>query len=380
MTESIITNARIVTPDSVIHGTVTVRDGLLCEIAAGQSTAAGALDLEGDYLLPGLVELHTDNLERHLIPRPGVCWPVGAALRAHDTAVIGAGITTVFDSLSVGDILPDSPRVQHLMDTVAALRRAVDRRELRADHLLHLRCELTFEHVVARFDDLSRDPLVGLASLMDHTPGQRQFADLDKHRVYYRGKYGMDEATLAAFMERQLSAHERFAAPHRAQIVALSRDRGIALASHDDETVEHVAQAAEEGIRIAEFPTTHAAAQAAREHGMGILMGGPNVVLGGSQSGNISARDLAADDLLDIVSSDYVPPSMLEAAFILPKVVPGIELPQSVAMVSAHPAALVGLDDRGAIVAGRRADLIRISAEGADHSVRAVWRDGERVF
>lgn len=378
--ETILTNGRIVTPDAVIEGTVVVRDGLLAEVATGASAVPGALDLESDYLLPGLIELHTDNLERHLNPRPGVCWPVAAALRAHDTLIIGAGITTVFDALSVGDILPDSPRIQHLTALAEALRCAVDSGALRADHLLHLRCELTFEHVVQRFDELSRDPLVGLASLMDHTPGQRQFADIDKHRIYYRGKYGMDEPTFDAFMARQLKAHERFAAPHRAELVALSNQRGIALASHDDATSDHVTQAAAEGVRIAEFPTTQTAAAAAREHGMGILMGGPNLVLGASQSGNISARDLAADKLLDVISSDYVPPSMLEAAFTLPKVVPGIELPQSVAMVSARPAALVGLDDRGAIAPGRRADLVRVNAEVGDPCVRAVWRGGERAF
>jgi alpha-D-ribose 1-methylphosphonate 5-triphosphate diphosphatase len=215
---------------------------------------------------------------------------------------------------------------------------------------------------------------------MDHTPGQRQFANLDKHRQYYQGKYDMDGDAFARFMERQLQAHERFAADHRSQLVALCRERAIALASHDDETADHVTQAAEDGIRIAEFPTTQVAAQAARRHGMGILMGGPNVVLGSSQSGNISARDLAADRLLDVISSDYVPASMLEAAFVLPKVVPGIALPQAVAMVSANPATLVGLEDRGAIAVGRRADLIRVNTAGPHPVVRAVWRMGERIL
>lgn len=380
MDDILIANARIVTADAVIDGSLLLRDGKISDIAAGPTAAPGAIDAEGDYLLPGLVELHTDNMERHLTPRPGVRWPVPAALLVHDAAVVSAGITTVFDALSIGDIVPDSPRIRHLTEMVAALREASAGGRLRAEHRLHLRCELTYENVVSRFVDLSGEPMVGLASLMDHSPGQRQFANLDKYRLYYQGKYGMDEAVMDAFMERQIAARERYSAPHRAQLVALCRERGIALASHDDETEAHVAQAVEEGIRIAEFPTTEAAARAARGAGMGILMGSPNVVLGGSQSGNISARALAAEGLLDVLSSDYVPASMLEAAFALPKAVEGVDLPRAVKMVSANPAALVGMTDRGELAIGKRADVLRVAADGPHPLLRAVWRGGERVY
>lgn len=380
MNELIFTNGKIVLRDAVIDGTIVVRDGILHEIAEGATAVRSAVDLEGDYLLPGLVELHTDNLERHLSPRPGVRWPVGGALRAHDAMVIAAGITTVFDALSIGDIVPDSPRIRHLTDMVAALRAAAEDGSLRAEHRLHLRCELTYENVVSRFEELSSDPLVGLASVMDHSPGQRQFANLGKYKQYYQGKYNMDDVAMDAFMERQIAARERFSALHRGQLVRLCRARAIAVASHDDETEAHVAQAVDEGIRIAEFPTTLTAARAAREAGMGILMGGPNVVLNGSQSGNISARDLAGEGLLDIISSDYVPASMLEAAFALPRAGLGIALAQSVAMVSANPATLVGLADRGEIAPGKRADLLRVAAQGPHPMVRSVWRGGERAF
>jgi len=380
MNELILTNAKIVLRDAVVDGTLVVRDGVLTELSEGVTAAPGAVDFEGDYLLPGLVELHTDNLERHLSPRPGVRWPVAGALRAHDAMVISAGITTVFDALSIGDIVPDSPRIRDLTEMVMALRAAAEDDSLRAEHRLHLRCELTYANVVSRFDELSNDPLVGLASVMDHSPGQRQFANLDKYKQYYQGKYNMDDAAMDAFMDRQIAARERYSAPHRAQLVELCRARAIAVASHDDETEDHVAQAVDEGIRIAEFPTTLTAARAARAAGMGILMGGPNVVLNGSQSGNISARDLAGAGLLDILSSDYVPASMLEAAFALPRAGLGIDLSRSVAMVSANPAALVGLADRGEIVVGKRGDLLRVAAQGPHPMVRGVWRAGERAF
>jgi alpha-D-ribose 1-methylphosphonate 5-triphosphate diphosphatase len=286
----------------------------------------------------------------------------------------------VFDALSIGDIVPDSPRIRDLSAMVAALRAAAEDQSLRAEHRLHLRCELTYENVVTRFEELSSDPLVGLASVMDHSPGQRQFAHIGKYRQYYQGKYNMDDAAMDVFMARQLDARERFSAPHRKQVLEMCRERAIAVASHDDETVDHVTQAVAEGIRIAEFPTTLTAARAARSAGMGILMGGPNVVLNGSQSGNISARDLAGQGLLDIISSDYVPASMLEAAFALPRASLGIELPQAVAMVSANPAELVGMNDRGEIAAGKRADLLRVTVLGPHPMVRGVWRGGERAF
>jgi alpha-D-ribose 1-methylphosphonate 5-triphosphate diphosphatase len=380
MDQLIVANAQIVTADAVIHGALVVRDGVVADIAEGAAPIPGALDFAGDYLLPGLVELHTDNLERHLSPRPGVRWPVAGALRVHDAMVISAGITTVFDALSIGDIVPDSPRIRDLDAMIVALRAAAEDGSLRAEHRLHLRCELTYENVVARFDALAHDPLVGLVSLMDHSPGQRQFANLDKYRQYYQGKYNMDDAAMDAFMTRQIAARDRFSALHRGQLVRLCRAQAIAVASHDDETEAHIAQAVEEGIRIAEFPTTLAAARAARSAGMGILMGGPNVVLNGSQSGNISARALAGEGLLDIISSDYVPASMLEAAFALPAANIGIALPQAVAMVSANPARLVGLQDRGEIAVGKRGDLLRVAAGGPHPLVRAVWRDGERAF
>ena len=380
MDQLIVTNAQIVTADAVFLGSAVIRDGLVADMAEGAGDIAGAVDFAGDYLLPGLVELHTDNLERHLSPRPGVRWPVAGALRAHDAMVISAGITTVFDALSIGDIVPDSPRIRDLNAMVVALRAAAENNSLRAEHRLHLRCELTYENVVTRFDELSNDPLVGLASIMDHSPGQRQFANLAKYRQYYQGKYNMDDAAMDAFMERQINARERYSALHRGQLVRLCRARAIVVASHDDETEAHVAQAVEEGIRISEFPTTLVAARAARDAGMGILMGGPNVVLNGSQSGNISARALASEGLLDIISSDYVPASMLEAAFALPQADSAISLPQSVAMVSVNPARLVGLGDRGEIAVGKRADLLRISAADAHPMVCAVWRDGERAF
>jgi alpha-D-ribose 1-methylphosphonate 5-triphosphate diphosphatase len=377
--ELILANARIVTREACFPGSLSVRDGVIAAVEEGRATPRGAVDLEGDYLIPGLVELHTDNVERHFMPRPSVRWPSQSAILAHDAQVAVSGITTVFDAVALGDIFPDSPRNFLLRDMVDAVRAAAESGLTRAEHFLHLRCELTYVGVVEAFAELAADPRVRLVSIMDHTPGQRQFVDVERYKDYFRGKYRMAEAEIDRFIETQNANSARFARSHRASILAICRDRRFTLASHDDATAEHVAEAVACGAAIAEFPTTIEAAAAARAHGLAILMGGPNIVLGGSQSGNISALTLAERGLLDVVSSDYVPMSLLQSAFQLAKGGHGLTLPEAVAKVSATPARLVGLEDRGEIALGRHADLVWVKDSPAGPVARAVWRRGRRV-
>jgi alpha-D-ribose 1-methylphosphonate 5-triphosphate diphosphatase len=228
------------------------------------------------------------------------------------------------------------------------------------------------------FEPLLEEPHLKQVSLMDHTPGQRQWHDIDKYRTFPRGRTEASEEEFQALIERRIGEQELYADQHREAILALVRGRPITLASHDDTTVEHVEEAAAGGITISEFPTTHAAAEAARAHGISVVMGAPNLVLGGSHSGNVSAQRLVEHGLLDALSSDYVPVSMLHGAFQLHHQL-GMPLPQAIAPVSRNPAAMIGLDDRGTIAAGLRADLVRARLIADTPSVIAVWRHGERV-
>lgn len=376
--EQIFTNGRIVTADAEFDGTVVVRDGRIVEVAPGRSCAA-ALDLEGDYLVPGLVELHTDNMEKHFAPRPGVQWPSLAAVMAHDTQIAAAGITTVFDSLSLGDVRGDTDRVKNRARMVEAICAVSERRISRAEHRLHLRCEVTPDDAVEAVDRWIDLPLVGLISINDHTPGQRQFLDPDKLRQYYMGKFLMSEEQFEAFHVRSLDLHSRNAERHRREIVARAQARALPLASHDDATRAHVEQAVENGMTIAEFPTTWEAAEASREGGLAVLVGAPNLVLGGSHSGNIAAIDLVRERQADILSSDYVPASLMESVFKLPATGIGLSLPEAVRLASLNPARAVGLGDRGEIAADRRADFVRVCLHDETPMVRAVWREGERV-
>lgn len=376
MTEIVFTNARIVLADEVVEGSILVRDGLIAEIGGPSRTGE---DLEGDYLLPGLVELHTDHLESHFAPRPGVRWNPIAAVQAHDAQVASSGITTVLDALRIG-LDDDSGMLQEEMRSLGdAVNAAAHSNRLRADHYLHLRCEVSSPDCLDGFMLYTGDDRVKLASLMDHSPGQRQFASIDAYRGYYQGKRGMSDAVFEEFCSRRMRDSATYADRHRAAVAALCAERGIALASHDDATLEHVADAEARGISIAEFPTTGEAARASRQAGMQILMGAPNVVRRGSHSGNISARDLIRDDMLDILSSDYVPFSLMQATFALAEGEDAIALPRAVAMVTQHPAAAAGFDDRGEIAPGRRADFARVAVMDNIPVVRSVWREGRRV-
>jgi alpha-D-ribose 1-methylphosphonate 5-triphosphate diphosphatase len=335
--------------------------------------------MEGDFLLPGLVELHTDHLEAHYSPRPGVRWGLTAAIQSHDAQVVTSGITTVFDCLRMGSDEDGGFEQGEMRAMADAIADAQNEDRLRAEHLIHLRCEVSTDNVLDHYAEFEDDPLVRLVSLMDHAPGQRQFQTLDQYILYYKKKRGLTDDEFAAFCQRQQDLSARYAKPHRDAIAASCAARNISVASHDDATLDHVEEAIGYGIRLAEFPTSVDAARASHGAGMSVLMGAPNIVRGKSHSGNIAARDLATMGVLDVLSSDYVPFSLMHAPFILADEVEGIDLPRAIAMVSTTPARTVGLDDRGAIAKGLRADLARVRRSAGVPVVRSVWRQGRRV-
>jgi len=379
MTEQIFTNAKLVLANEVIDGAVQIKDGLITDVSDRPSNIAGAEDMGGDYLMPGLVELHTDNLEKHLTPRPKTRWPATAAVVAHDNQVASAGITTVFDAISVGDVTDGSERIERLIESVTALEHALENQLLRADHKLHLRCETSYGGLIEALDNLVDLPLVKMLSVMDHTPGQRQFVSLDAYYTYYQGKYGMTDEEMRKFIASRKRDSELYSVKHRRHVVDLAHAKNLALASHDDATAEHVAEAVQDKMTVAEFPTTLEAAKASHEGGLGVMMGGPNLVRGGSHSGNVAAGDLARNGYLDIISSDYVPHSLLHGAMKLFDDFDGYDLPRAIRTVTLNPATQVGLTDRGEIATGKRGDLIRVHHSPHHPVVRGVWREGVRV-
>jgi len=222
------------------------------------------------------------------------------------------------------------------------------------------------------------DRRLRLISLMDHTPGQRQWTDIAHARTYYTGKKGWSERRFEEEIRIAPQRQARHAEPNRAWFAAFARERGVALATHDDTTVAHVDEARALGAAMSEFPTTLVAARHARQLGLSTVAGAPNVVRGGSHSGNVSAIELARAGLLDALSSDYVPGSLLMAAWLLARDA-GFSLSEALAVVSLGPARACGLDDRGAIAAGLRGDLVRVKEVDGLPVVREAWREGRRV-
>jgi alpha-D-ribose 1-methylphosphonate 5-triphosphate diphosphatase len=379
MDELVLTNAQIVLRDQIVGGSLQMRDGVISALDDGLSSAQGALDLDGDFLIPGLVELHTDNFERHLMPRPGTHWPVDAAFLNHDREIAAAGITTVYDAVCVGEVHPKSIRTEILEEVCGALPALMEQDALKADHRLHLRCEVSYGGLMGLLDPLIDLPSVGLVSVMDHTPGQRQYREVARYGEYYQGKFGLSDAQLDAFMAERIADQQAHGTANRRAIVEAARARGLPLASHDDATRDQVAEAIEDGVTIAEFPTTLEAAETSHQAGLAVLMGGPNVVNGRSHTGNLSARGLAASGLLDILSSDYVPASALHAALILESIGDGLSLPEAIAAITLTPARSVGLTDRGEICVGKRADLVRFKRTKGAPIIQEVWRAGAKI-
>ena len=376
--ETIFTNAILVLPTELVHGTLVISGGTIVAIDAGRSDAPGAIDLDGDFLIPGVVDVHTDNLERQVLPRSLARWPSRSAMVAHDAQCAAAGVTTILDALCLGDLGFDTGRIQTFKDGVTDLDALTPTGLLKSQHYLHLRCEVPALDTLACFDTVAEHPLVRMISLMDHSPGVGQYANIEFYRALRR-RGGLDEETVDRRIGELQAQRARIREPNRRALLDRVRGRGIALASHDDRTVEEIAENARDGIRISEFPVTMAAAEAAKAAGMDVIAGAPNVVRGGSHSGNIAAADLLRSGWVDVFASDYVPPALIEAAFRCVR--DGlIELPEAIAMVTSRAAALAGLPDRGQLAEGQRADLVRVRVHETLPVVRQVWSGGERVI
>ena len=373
-------NARVIGPDQVFDAPVATDGAWISRIGADAGGAAGTVDCEGDFLTPGIVDIHTDNLEKHFYPRPNIDWdPVSAAI-VHDSLCAGVGVTTVFDSLSIGSMGGGEAReLANYLRLIDGLEAANDSGALKASHFLHWRCETTsprMQDLLARLIDRK---LTGLLSLMDHTPGQRQYSNLERHLQRWREHLGLSEAEAQARYETLLENQKTWCPQNRAFAAAQAAERGLPLASHDDGEVAHIEEAKACNVTISEFPTTRAAAEAARDAGMTVVMGGPNLMRGGSYSGNVAAADVAEAGLLDAFASDYVPRSLIESAFALTEAPHGWDLPKAIATVTATPADAVGLTDRGRIAEGQRADLLRIALVGGRPILKGVWTAGQRV-
>jgi alpha-D-ribose 1-methylphosphonate 5-triphosphate diphosphatase len=376
--ETILTNALLVLPEEVVPGTVVLRAGRIADVQPGRSNVPGADDLGGDHLIPGIVDVHTDNLERQVQPRATARWPSRSAMLAHDTQTAAAGVTTVLDALCLGDLGFDTGRTQTFREGVADLDALSGTGLLKSEHLLHLRCELPAADMPELVDSVADHPLVVMVSLMDHSPGVGQYRDIARYRKMRVRQQNLTpeqvERRIAELLEQRGRLRER----QRRWLLERVAHRNLPLASHDDATPEEVEANAADGIRISEFPVAMEAAQAAKRLGVEVIAGAPNIVRGGSHSGNVAAAELVRAGAVDVLASDYVPPAMIEAAW-LSAGAGDISLPQAVGMITDRAARMVRLEDRGRIAAGLRADLVQVHPFEGHAVVRRVWRMGERI-
>ena len=374
---TVLANAKIVTASEIIEGAVRIEAGEIAAIEPGRTT--GDVDCGGNYLLPGLVDLHTDSIEKHYEPRPSIHWNPMAAAVAHDAQIAASGITTVFDALPFGTSYRKIERKAALGPLLSGLADAEKAGVLRAQHFLHARCEVTDPDTISILEPYLGDPRLRFITLMDHAPGHRQSPDVLVYRQRHLASQRLTEDQVDDHIESLLLRSKELGPNIRADLVRLGHEHGIPMGSHDDETVAHVEHAARERLVLSEFPTSMAAAEKAREKGLLNLMGGPNVVRGGSSYGNVSATELAQAGLLDILASDYVPASMLHAVFLLARPGGAVDLPTAAGWATSAPARASGLTDRGEIALGKRADLILVQLAGEVPVVRATYTGGQRV-
>ncbi|MDB5411788.1 MAG: alpha-D-ribose 1-methylphosphonate 5-triphosphate diphosphatase, partial [Rubritepida sp.] len=287
-----------------------------------------------------------------------------------------AGVTTVLDALCLGDLGFDQGRDQTFRDGVHDLTLLADTGLMKAEHLLHLRCELPARDMPGALEPVAQHPLIAMVSLMDHSPGVGQYRDLVRYRAMRIRQTRMSEDEVETRIRILQEQRAELREGQRRLVIDLFAGRDIPLASHDDEEAAEVRRNAADGIGVSEFPVTMEAAQEATRLGLSVIAGSPNIVRGGSHSGNVNAMDLVRAGAVDILASDYVPPALIEAAFMVAK---DIGLPRAIAMITSAPAAMCKLADRGALAVGLKADLVRITQLGDMPVVRQVWRGGGRV-
>jgi alpha-D-ribose 1-methylphosphonate 5-triphosphate diphosphatase len=369
-----IEDARIVTPDAVVDGAVRIEDGSIAAIGPAVTPGRGdtSLDADGQYLLPGLVDLHGDDIERHLQPRKGTRMGTLMALGTADRENLAAGITTKYHAIA----FENDPADGRTTELAAELTRAIQSASsLLADHRIHVRCEVTQQEAVdAAMRDIERDA-VDLVSVMSHIPGKGQFEDIEAFKQFYENsdRHTIEEAE--RFIEERASISMETVQTRIERIIQQAQEAGIVTASHDDEDPQEVERLHETGVDISEYPITLQTAKRAHDLGMTTVMGAPNLIRGESQWGNLASKTAIEAGVLDVLCVDYHPQSLLAAPF----VDTGEPLPDRVARVSENPADAVGLHDRGRIERGARADLILVDTADTP-TVSRAFVDGEAVY
>lgn len=377
MKRTLLSHARVVFPTEVRDDiAVLIEDGRIAAFDPDSSENSEIIDLSGRLLIPGMIDLHCDALEKEIEPRPNVHFPLDFACAQADKRNAVAGITTVFHALSFAN---------HELGVrnnafAADIARAVHawRSHGLVDNRVHVRYEVTDDTALPVLSELIENGDAHLMSFMDHSPGQGQFRDVEAYRDYLARTYKTDEDSLDAIMTRKLAAAQGTMERMKA-LAELARMHNVSIASHDDDSPDKVATVQALGAVISEFPINLETARAARAKGLSTLFGAPNILRGKSQLGNMRALDAVESGVADCLCGDYSPAALLPSIMRLPSLT-DISLCQAVAMVTVNPARAAGLADRGEIAIGKRADLVAVKMLASLPQAEKVWVNGTPIL
>jgi len=372
-------NFTLVLPNEVVDtGSVRIEDGVIAEIRP-EPVAGAAIDGGGRLLMPGFVDLHGDMIEREIAPRPNAQMPIDFGIHELDKKLAAAGVTTAYAAVSFAT----ESVYGHVrsLETTSAVIEGINRLRdnLLIDHRVHARYEITNIGAAPTLERLLKADEIDMVSLTDHTPGQGQYNNIAAYIASISERRAITEEMAAEIVRKRIAMRDNPEIEVKLKdIVSLALAHGLSLASHDDDSVEKVAEMFDLGVTISEFPVTLPAAEEARRRGLWTLMGAPNALRGQSMSGNLSALDAAKAGLLTIIAADYHPAAFVPGIFKLADMAEG-GLPAAVAMATGNAARSAGLTDRGEIAIGQRADLVVVE-KGDVHRIRATFRAGRFVY
>ena len=376
----VIENATVVTPERVLEGaSIRIEDGRIMEISTHINVNGHRrIDAGGMHVLPGFVDLHSDAIEKEIEPRPNAYFPINLALFELDKKLAAAGITTMYHSISFGEQDYGVRANETASDIIKEINRLSSALTVRTR--VHARFEMTSAGAVSYIEELIRANNIHILSLMDHTPGQGQFREVAAYRKYYRERYNIGDDQIDEIVERKKASGASVRTEYVEHIVAMCRERGILVASHDDDSEEKIEAILDLGVGLTEFPINLPTACAAKKRGILVCLGAPNVVRGGSQGKNLSARDAIVAGCGDVICSDYYPMCMVHAVVALHK--SGLlDLPTAVNMVTLNPAIAVGIADQtGSIEVGKLADLVLVNISGEVPRIMKTLVGGMEVF
>ncbi|MCV6593925.1 MAG: alpha-D-ribose 1-methylphosphonate 5-triphosphate diphosphatase [Silicimonas sp.] len=367
----------LVLPDRVQPGgSLRVENGRIAEIR--DHAVPEGVQGQGRTLFPGFIDMHGDMIEQELEPRVRVDFPMSVAMTSLDARLAAAGVTTAYAAVSFSRGARDGERrsYDHTSNVIRKLH--AERAYHRVDHRIHARFDITFDNAVGVLEELLDEGRVDLVSLMDHTPGQGQYRNLEIHIRNKAAYHGVSETEARQMVTTAIAERARpqeVLLANMKEVARLCQSHGVPLASHDDDTADKANLMADLGAVISEFPVTVEAAEVAVQRGMMTAMGAPNAMRGQSYSGNLSAREAHGLGLLNILAADYHPGAILAAVRALAQTDPE-GLAGATRLASAHPAEALGLNDRGALRLGKAADLFVVD----DHDrVVLTLRGGQMV-